>query len=183
LERLTKHWGSKRESPLDFHIARNRDHAMVPFECDLCVFRKLRKTLPDPAQPDDCLLLACIQRMNLDAFWSRASPTVNGNRDCLLFGIKMSKAVGLQGPYLHDGPMPSYDHCGYEVAIQMLLHSRHPGRHLRDHVQVDTIRKLRTCHGGNQIRASPQANKQTLSLGNQKGRYQRFSADPAASFI
>jgi hypothetical protein len=38
-----------------------------------------------------------------------------------------------------------------------------------------------TCHG-NQIRASPQANKQTLSLGDQKGRYQRFSADPAASF-
>jgi hypothetical protein len=48
-------------------------------------------------------------------------------------------------------------------------------------VQLDTIRKLAACHG-NQIRASTQANKQTLSLGNQKGRYQRFSADPAASF-
>jgi hypothetical protein len=33
--------------------------------------------------------------------------------------------------------VPSYDHCGYEVAIQMLLHSRHPGRHSRDHVQLD----------------------------------------------
>jgi hypothetical protein len=58
----------------------------------------------------------------------------------------MSRVVGLHGPYLHDGPMPSYDHCGYEVAIQMLLHSRHPGRYSRDHVQLDTIRKLRTCH-------------------------------------
>jgi hypothetical protein len=63
----------------------------------------------------------------------------------------------------------------------MLLHSRHPERHSRDHVQLDTIRKLRTCHG-NQIRASPQANKPALSLGDQKGRYQRFLADPAASF-
>jgi hypothetical protein len=109
--------------------------------------------------------------MNLDAFWSRASPTVNGNRDRLLFGIKMSKVVGLHGPYLHDGPMPSYNHCGYVVAIQMLLHSRQPGRYSKDHVQLDTIRKLRTCHE-NQVRASPQANKQTLSLGDQKGRYQ-----------
>jgi hypothetical protein len=114
-------------------------------------------------------------------FWSRAAPTVNGNRDRLLFGIKMSRAAGLQGPYFHYEPMPSYGHCGYEVAIQMLLHSRHPGRYSRDHVQLDTIRKLRTRHG-NQVRASPQANKQTLSLGDQKGRYQRFSADPAASF-
>jgi hypothetical protein len=181
LERLTKRWGSKRKSPLDFHVARNGDHAMVPFECDLCIFRKLRKTSPDSAQPDDPLLMACIRRMNLDAFWSRATPTVNGNQDRLLFGIKMSWAAGLQGPYFHYGPMPSYDHCGYEVAIQMLLHSRHPGRYSRDRVQLDTIRKLRTCHG-NQVRASPQANKQTLSLGDQKGCYQRFSADLAASF-
>jgi hypothetical protein len=68
LERLTKHWGSKRKSPLDFHFARNGDHAMVPFECDLCIFRKLQNTSPDSAQPDDRLLMACIRRMNLDAF-------------------------------------------------------------------------------------------------------------------
>jgi hypothetical protein len=60
LERLTKRWGSKRKSPLDFHVARNGDHAIVPFECDLCIFRKLRKTSPDSAQPDDRLLMACI---------------------------------------------------------------------------------------------------------------------------
>ena len=164
LERLTKCWGSKRRSPLDFHVARNGDHAMVPFECDLCVFRKLRKTSPDVTPSDDRLLLACILRMNLDAFWSRASPTVTGNRDHLSFGIKISKTVGLHGPYLHDGPMPSYDHCGYEVAIQMLLHSRYPGRYSLDHVQLDTIRKLRTCHR-NQIRASPQANRQNAVTG------------------
>jgi hypothetical protein len=68
LERLTKRWGSKRKSPLDFHVARNCDHAMVPFECDVCVLQKLRKNSPDLAQPDDRLLLACIRRMNLDAF-------------------------------------------------------------------------------------------------------------------
>jgi hypothetical protein len=141
-----------------------------------CAFSgNCKRLLQDSAQPDDRLLMACIRRLNLDAFWSRASPTVHGNRDQLIFGIKMSTVVGLHGPNLHDGPMPSYDHCGYKVAIQMLLHSRHPGRYSKDHVQLDTIRKLRTCHG-NQVGASPQANKQTLSLGNQKGRYQWFFA-------
>jgi hypothetical protein len=100
LERLTKRWGSKRKSLLDFHVERNGDHAMVPFQCDLCIFRKLRKTSQDFAQPDDRLLMTCIRRMKMDVFWSRASLTVNGNWDRSLFGIKMSRVVGLHGPIM-----------------------------------------------------------------------------------
>jgi hypothetical protein len=85
------------------------------------------------------------------------------------------------GPYRHDGPMPSYDHCGYEVAIQMLLNSRSPGRYSKNYCQWDTIRKIRTAYA-NQVRASPEANQKAISMGDQDGKYQRLSTDPCASF-
>lgn len=119
--------------------------------------------------------------MNLDACWSSATATVNGNRDKLQLGIQMSALVGLDGPYLHKGPLPDHDHCGYEVAMQMLLYSKRPGKHSASHLQFDTIRKLRGSYS-NQVRASPQANWESMSLGDAKGNYQRFTKDPCGSF-
>jgi hypothetical protein len=78
------------------------------------------------------------------------------------------------------GPYPSFDHVGYEIAIQMLLMSRRKGIHSPTHLQFDTIRKLRTVYGNHQ-RSTPQANQMTLSMGDQKGRYTRFSYDMCAS--
>jgi hypothetical protein len=40
-ERLQVAWGKMHEPDDEFHFGRNGDHCMVPFECDLCVFRKL----------------------------------------------------------------------------------------------------------------------------------------------
>jgi hypothetical protein len=179
--RLQRAWGKRHRSPLDFLKARDGDHILVPFECDLCIFRKLRKHPPDVGSATDRLLMACIRRANLDSFWSRATDTVRGNRDKTKMGIDFSRSVGLEGPYLHEGSLPPHDHCGYEVAIQMLLNSRRPGRHSKIYCQFETIRKLRTCHS-NQVRASPQSNRSSLALGDQKGRYQRFSSDPCSSF-
>jgi hypothetical protein len=68
--RIEKAWGRKNPRKGDHLKARNGDHFMAPFECDLCVFRKLRKLDPIPRDPEDNLLLGCIRRMNLDAFWS-----------------------------------------------------------------------------------------------------------------
>jgi hypothetical protein len=154
---------------------------MVPFECDLCIFRKLKGHSPREGDPVAGLLLGCIRRMNLDAFWSSASSTVNGNRDKLALGIRLSRMIGLDGPLVHDGPLPSFDHCGYEVAAQMLLYSKRPGKHSKSHLQFETIRKLRTSYS-NQVRASPQANAESMSLGDIKGNYQRLTNDPCGSF-
>jgi hypothetical protein len=118
--------------------------------------------------------------MNLDAFWSRAEDTVKGNRDKLADKLSLSNLVGLQGPCVHDGPYPDYDHCGYEVAIDMLLMSRRPGRNSKSHLQFDTIRKLQSAYG-NQVRSSPQSTRTVMALGDQKGRYLRFATDPCAS--
>jgi hypothetical protein len=109
------------------------------------------------------MLLGCIRRMNLDAFWSRAEDTVNGNRDKLADTLTLSNLVGLQGLCVHDGPYPDYDHCGYEVAIDMLLMSRPTGRNSKSHLQFDTIRKLQSAYG-NQVRSSPQSTRTVMAL-------------------
>jgi hypothetical protein len=106
----------------------------------------------------DNLLLACIHRMSLDAFWSRASSTVLANRDKICQGLALSKLVGLEGPYIHYGSMPPYDLFGYEVAIQTVLASRRLGKHSSSHTQYESARKYRTAYS-NHVRPSPQANK------------------------
>jgi hypothetical protein len=174
-------WGRKAQKKDDYQMARNGDHFLVPFECDVCIFRKLKKYSPETQDPQDALLMACIRQVNLDAFWSRASDTVAGNRDKLRLGMRMSELVGLDGPYVQDGPLPSFDHCGYEVAVQMLLYSRRSGAKGRKNIQFDSVRKLRSCYS-NQVRASSQSNRTTVSMGDTKGHYQRLSSDPCASF-
>jgi hypothetical protein len=160
---------------------RDGDHLLVPTECDLCIFRKLKGQTPVPSNPQDALLLACIRRANLDAFWSCGKSTAFANRDKVAFGIRMSATLGLLGPYESDGLLPEGDHCGYEVAFEMLLHSRRPGSYSGSYAQFETIRKLRSAFS-NHCRASSKANRTSMALGDQKGKHLRFATDPCSSF-
>ena len=153
---------------------------MTPFECDLCVFRKLRKTEPERRNPQDKLLLGVIRRMNLDAFWSRATGTVLQNADRAKMGIELSSILGLQGPYEDEGNYPPYDHCGYEVAAVILMHSRRPGKYSSSYTQYQTIRKHRSTFG-NQIRASTKSNVRPLVTVDDKGVYRRIVNDKTGS--
>jgi hypothetical protein len=118
--------------------------------------------------------------MNLDAFWSRAEDTVKGNRDKLADKLSLSNLVRLHGPCIHNGPYPDHDHCGYEVAIDMLLMPRRPGRNSKSHPQFDTIRNLQSAYG-NQVRPSLETTRTVMALGGQKGRYLRFATYPCTS--
>ena len=95
--------------------------------------------------------MGCIWRINLDAMWSRSESTAEANMYRVLLGLQLSNQVGLSGPYEHFGPLPYKDHCGYEVATQMVLHSKNPGRHSKNHIPYDTIHQLRAAHS-NQVR-------------------------------
>jgi hypothetical protein len=109
--RVLRSWGRKAKSAGDYLKARNADSTLIPFECDLCIFRKLSKTSrPDSKNPQHQLLMYAIRHINLDAFWSRSMATVQGNRDNLKQGLAVSLLVGLDGPYVHDGPYPSFNH-------------------------------------------------------------------------
>ncbi len=86
-QRLISAWGKRHRPGNQYKHARDGDHTLVPFECDLCIFRKLSGRSPREQEPVDDLLLGCIRRINLDAFWSSATSTVHGNRDKLAMGI------------------------------------------------------------------------------------------------
>ena len=53
--------------------------------------------------------------------------------------IQSSEKCGLKGPFDYTGPLPHFDHCGYEVAVNMLLESRKPGRHSSEYTQFWTV--------------------------------------------
>ena len=102
--KLRNVWKGKLRDKRDFQEGRDGDHLMIPFECDLCIFRKLRGTDPEASSSQDILLETCIRRMNLDAFWSRAKSTVYQNKRQLMNSLELSVMVGLQGSYEHAGP-------------------------------------------------------------------------------
>jgi hypothetical protein len=140
--RLQRAWGSKHQNPTDYHRARDGDHLMTPFECDTCIFHKLRHVSPNPDSHQDSLLLAAIRRVTLDAFWSRSTSTVAGNKSRIGRAQEVSLGLGLSGPFFHKGYLPPGDHCGYEAAIQMVESSRRAGKYSDTHLQWDTVRKL-----------------------------------------
>jgi hypothetical protein len=53
-------------------------HLMIPFQCDLCVYRTLFKRDPTSTVAD-IENLRVIRRMNLDAIWSREPSTITKN--------------------------------------------------------------------------------------------------------
>ena len=153
---------------------------MVPFECDRCIFLKLKNRLPIEINPQDQVLMAAIRRINLDAFWARTTTTVTANLSKIKQAWELSELVGLDGGYYQEGPLPAHDHAGYELAVQMVMLSRRPGRHSKTHTQFATIRKLRSAFSNFQ-RASNKTVSNQLALGNEAGRYNRLYDDPAAS--
>jgi hypothetical protein len=177
-ERLTLAWGNKHRSADNYKVARDSDHLLVPFECNLCIFRKLKNRKPILGDQEDLLMLACVRQANLDTFWSKAKSTALTNHDKVAFGIKLLATMGLLGPYKSDGPLPKEDHCGYAVGFEMLLQ---PGSYSDLYTQFDTIQKLRSAFL-NHCRASAKANRISMALGNQKWRHLHFATDPCSSF-
>jgi hypothetical protein len=180
-ERLVARWAAKHQSPSDYLVGREGDSLVCPFECDLCVFRKMKGLSPQSGNIQDDLVLGCIRRANLDVFWSRATDTVKGNFDNVKRIQGISQALGLDGPFESHGPLPGYDHCGYEMAVAMLMASRRKGRYSKDHLQWETLRKYSTAYA-NFMRASNAATQATMALVDEKGNYTRFSTDPCGSF-
>ena len=87
----------------------------------------------------------------------------------------------LNGPFLAPGPLPYEDHCGYELALLMVVASRGKGKYDEAYKQWDTIRKIRSTYS-NQVRASAISNFESLSLADNVGSsYQRLAPDPCGS--
>lgn len=151
-----------------FVRARDGDQFLCPFQCDNCVFYILKHRTPDHSNPTDSLLMRCIRRVNLDAFWAREPDTVSDNRRDLEAGIKIANTLRIDPPFWPMGPFPTIDICGYGVAISMVYKSLSPGRHDKSYTQFETIRKLRPAFS-NSYMASALGHNQANSIGRTIG--------------
>ena len=180
-DRIESGWTSRKSEDQKFVTARDGDDLLVPFECDSCIVSKLYRIGLNTETLDEAQRfgLACIRRVNLDAFWSQASSTVNSNRYLVKSCLKTSTALGLpEGPYTNPGPLPNYDHCGYQVAMQMVAASLGSGRYSKSYKQWDMIRRVRSAFSS-QYRTSAQANSNSVSFSDAKGAsFQRLTTDP-----
>ena len=130
------------DDPDRFKCARDGDHMMCPFQCDGCHFFNIQGRRPGVKVQDDVLLM-CIRRANLDAFWSRESSTVEANRREGARVLALSERLGIDNPYPERKPFPVEDTFGMLIACQSLLRSLDAGVNTRT-IQFETMRKLRT---------------------------------------
>jgi hypothetical protein len=107
-------WRQKPRDRNKFKRACKGDSLMVQFECDICVFQKLKRRPPNQNLAQDKLLLACIRRANLDAFWSRAETTVTSHAQHITEGLELAELVGIEPPFFVPvGPLSASGHCDY----------------------------------------------------------------------
>ena len=123
------------------------DHILAHFECDVCVFIKLKGRCPLERVSEEWLLLSSMKRVNLDAFWIRETSTVSNTLPNAKKMLKMSREVGLKGPFVSWGVIPEWYYCGYEVAIYTALDLRRGARHIDFRAQFNALRRVGSCFG------------------------------------
>ena len=127
-----------------FKEARDGDHLMTPFQCDLCHFENCKRRHPIPNNTQDEVALLCIRRANLDALWSRERSTVRSNRLQGKHWVSASESAGWSDLALPKrGPFPVEDSFGMQAAVNLLLRSRDVGINAKN-IQYETMRKLRS---------------------------------------
>ena len=130
-----------------YQKARDGDHLMgVPFECDLCHYRNMRKKDPDFGNSRDVYLLMVIRRANLDACWARASSTVSGNlKRAVRDNLETAVRTGLAGSELLPalGWPKLEDRVSMAGAVQTLIASLREGKYA-GHLQPESARRTRS---------------------------------------
>jgi hypothetical protein len=159
------HWARKGDAKRHMH-ARDGDHLVTPFQCNLCIFRTLQGRNPGP---HDELLMECIRQANLDALWGRETSKVNATLRAARQTTELLAQVKMRPPYPMLGPFSMEDSQGYAVAVSMLLKSREPGRYA-EYQQFESIRKLRAAYS-NIYMTSLDGAQSLRSVGGEKAKF------------
>jgi hypothetical protein len=128
-----------------FKVGRNGDNLMCPFQCDLCHFRNIQKRDYCATNPKDKLLVQCIRRASLDAFWARESSTVRANLRGATKLEGIGDSLGMESVSPPMGPYSTEDTMGMGLAVCILIRTLDPGR-TEDLVQFSTARYLRSAY-------------------------------------
>ncbi|KAL7580653.1 hypothetical protein ACA910_002166 [Epithemia clementina (nom. ined.)] len=107
----------------------------------MCLFYNLKGQYPDDGTGQDQLLMICIRRANLDAFWARERSTVAKNRAEMASFLHASSSLGIAAPLPHRGPFPVGDRFGFATACAILVKSCRAG-HNADQIEFETAHKV-----------------------------------------
>ena len=128
-----------------FKVARDGDHLLTLFQCDLCCFHNLQGRDPIPGFQKDDLLSCGIRRANLDALWGREPHTVSATLQGVRHMVRLWDKLGLAPRLPALGPYPVSDSLGMSVALAMLMKTLEPGRYNVQYQQFETVWKLRAA--------------------------------------
>ena len=128
-----------------FKKARNGDHLITPFQCDLCHFRSLKGRDLMLCVAEDKMLQIHIQWANLDAFWSREPKTVASNLQEAKKELMLEAELGLGNTFPYMGPFPLAGIFRMKLAVLTLMQSLSVGKYA-DCVQFDTMRKRHSTY-------------------------------------
>ena len=156
--------------------ARRGDHLLVPFRCDQCVIRGLRRVSPGTIgghhhlkEPD---LKMAVQRVILDSFRSRESSVVRSKEAVVRRAINDSLSLKFRPLFPPRSPLPE-DVDDIAIAILSVQASLRPGRY-KDYSQYDTICGIRSAYR-NLARSSAGAVTKNWTLAGDNRRATRLS--------
>ncbi|KAL7556653.1 hypothetical protein ACA910_017592 [Epithemia clementina (nom. ined.)] len=137
--------GELVNDPKRFKESRPGNFLMCSFQCDCCAFYNVKMRYPSETSTKDQLLLNCIRRANLDAFWSRERSTVSKNRLEMAGFLRSADTLGIDWAVPERGPFPLGDTMGMGMgtACAMLVKTLQAGRNA-DCIQFETAQKVRS---------------------------------------
>jgi hypothetical protein len=123
------------------------NHLLCPFRCDLCHFITMKDWEPNMENAQEEFTMRCIQRANLDAFWSRRPGTVYQHFQTFQLVMDLDVALGFGDKLLPPlGPFPLRDMVGMTAAVFFVARSLMPGRK-QGALLFGTTCKMRTFFG------------------------------------
>jgi len=133
------------EEALKYKSARNGDHLITPFQCDLCHFRNIYNRDPVRDRQGDMHAMTAIRRAILDSFWSRQPDTVSKNKSSVkkIFDFGTG-TYGMPSVLPQLGPHSLEDVWGMGIALIVLRKSLDKGKYA-ERVQFDTARRMRSA--------------------------------------
>ena len=139
--------GPDIEKQSNHKTARDGDHLMTTFQCELCHFRNITGRDPTPGYPPHESMMTHTRRVNLDAFWSRSVNTVSGHRSYVQRIFKTRDKFQIPTMVPPMGPFPLRDIHGMSAALAVLDKSQDAtGKHEK-HVQPNTYKKITAALG------------------------------------
>lgn len=133
-------------------------------------------------KPGDEEYIACIRRSNLDAITGKSQLTISSHRREMFANIARCERAQKTPSYPHRGPMPMEDTVGMSVLVEMQMKSLHARGRIKDYVQFDTLRRLRSSYT-KAYDSSPLAVGEGASFSQGTGRVRPTSCPTQSEFF